>query len=232
MISGDLPPSSIVACFIMRAGEAEHLAAGRHRAGERHLGDDRMAGERGADIAIALHDVEEAVRQAGLGVDLGERQRGERGVLGRLEHHRVAHGERRRGLPAGALDRIVPRADADADAERLAARVGEGAAEIDDSRRCSWRPRRRRYSSASAAEAGSATSVSWIALPVSSVSSRASSALRARRISAARRRMRPRSTGFSRAQAGCASRAASMASSTISRSRNAASRSSRRSPDR
>ncbi len=43
---------------------------------------------------------------------------------------------------------------------------------------------------------------------------RESSALRSRRRSAARRRMRPRSTGFSRAQAGCAARAASMASST------------------
>ena len=36
-----------------------------------------------------------------------------------------------RRLPAGDLDRIVPRADADADAERLAPRIGEGAAEID-----------------------------------------------------------------------------------------------------
>src|SRR5690606_33413036 len=34
-------------------------------------------------------------------------------------------------FPAGSLDRIVPCADADADAERLTARVGEGAAEID-----------------------------------------------------------------------------------------------------
>jgi len=70
-----------------------------------------------------------------------------------------------------------------------------------------------KYSRQSAAEGASATSVSWIALPVSSVSMRARSALRARRMSAARRRMRPRSTGFSRAQAGWAARAASIASS-------------------
>ena len=108
-----------------------HLAAGRHRAGERDLGDDVVADERGADVAIALHDVEQPVRQAGLGVDLGQRQRRQRRVLRRLEHHGVAHGERRRRLPAGDLDRIVPGADADADAERLAPRIGEGAAEID-----------------------------------------------------------------------------------------------------
>ncbi len=132
MISGDLPPSSIVACFIAGAGERQHLLAGRHRAGERDLCDRRMAGKCGADIAKALHDVEQAVRQAGLGEDLGQRQRGQRGSFRRLEDHGVAHGERGRGLPAGALDRIVPGADADADAERLAARIGEGSAEIDE----------------------------------------------------------------------------------------------------
>jgi hypothetical protein len=48
----------------------------------------------------------------------------------RLEDHRVAAGERRRRFPARDLDRVVPRADADADAERLAARVRERALEL------------------------------------------------------------------------------------------------------
>ena len=117
--------------FHVRAGEGQHLLARRHRSGERHLGDDRMGGECGADGAVALDDIEEPIRQACLGVDLGERQRRERRVFRWLEDHGVAHGQRRRRLPACALDRIVPRADADADAERLAARIGEGPAEID-----------------------------------------------------------------------------------------------------
>ena len=132
MISGDLPPSSIVACFICEPASAStFLPVGTEPVNET-LATHRVAGQCRADIAKALHDVEQPVRQPGLGEDFGQRQRGQRRVLGRLEDHRVAHGERRRGLPAGALDRIVPGADADADAERLAARVGEGSAEIDE----------------------------------------------------------------------------------------------------
>ncbi len=62
--------------------------------------------------------------------DLGEQRGGERRQLGGLEDHRVAAGERRRRFPARDLDRVVPRADADADAERLAARVGERALQL------------------------------------------------------------------------------------------------------
>ena len=114
-----------------RPGERQHFLAGRHGAGQRDLCDDLVRSQRAADIAIALHDIEEPVRQAGLGVDFSQRKRRERRVLGRLEHHGVAHGECGGRLPARALDRVVPGADADADAESLPARVGKGAAEID-----------------------------------------------------------------------------------------------------
>ncbi len=73
-----------------------------------------------------------------------------------------------------------------------------------------------KYSSASAPEVASATSVSWIGLPVSSVSSVLSSRLRARIRSAARRNTRPRSTGAVRAHAFCAAFADATARLTIS----------------
>src|SRR3546814_20488320 len=73
----------------------------------------------------------DAVGQPGLGVDLRQLQRAERGQLGRLEDHGIAAGQRRRRLPAGDLDRVVPGADAGADAEWLAARVEEVADEVE-----------------------------------------------------------------------------------------------------
>ncbi len=48
-----------------RTGQRQHLAAGRHRSGHRNLGDRLVAGEGRADIAETLHDIEDAVRQAG-----------------------------------------------------------------------------------------------------------------------------------------------------------------------
>ena len=71
--------------------------------------------------------LEQSGGQAGLRVNLLQLHRGQRRQVGRLEQHRVAAGQRRRRLPAGDLQRIVPGADARDDAERLAARVAEGA---------------------------------------------------------------------------------------------------------
>ncbi len=65
-----------------------------------------------------------------------------------------------------------------------------------------------KYSRHSAPEMTSTTRVSWIGLPVSRVSSSARSSLRARRISAVRRKIRARSAPASAAQTGCAARAA------------------------
>ena len=49
----------------------------------------------------------------------------ERRLLGHLEHDRVADRQRRRGLPAGEQERVVPRADRTDDAVRLADGVDE-----------------------------------------------------------------------------------------------------------
>ncbi|MNZ36544.1 hypothetical protein D3C78_539690 [compost metagenome] len=87
-----------------------------------------MLGQPGADFAAAAgQDVEHAVRQAGFGVDLGQFQGGQRGDFRRLEDHRVAGGQGRGGLPQGDLDRVVPGADTDGHAQRLAAGVDERA---------------------------------------------------------------------------------------------------------
>ena len=103
---------------------------------------------------------------------------GERRQLGRLEDHGVAAGERRRRLPAGDLERVVPGADAGDDAERLAPRIAEGGrAEID------VLAGERRGEAGEILEAVGAGEhvdgeVSWIGLPVSRISRRASSSLR------------------------------------------------------
>ena len=68
--------------------------------------------------------VDHAVGHAGLGDQLGQPQRGQRGLLGRLEHHGVAGGQRRAELPRGHQQREVPRDDLPDDADRLAQRVG------------------------------------------------------------------------------------------------------------
>src|SRR3546814_3581486 len=64
--------------------------AGADLAGQRHLGDAGVAGQRLAGLGEALHHVEDAVGQPGLGVDLRQLQRAERGQLGRLEDHGIA----------------------------------------------------------------------------------------------------------------------------------------------
>jgi ParB family chromosome partitioning protein len=97
---------------------AQH-AADRRRAGERHLVDVGVVGEVGADGARARDDVEDARRQAGLGADLGEEQRREARVAGRLDDDGVAHGERRADLPGEQHERKVPRHNLADDAERL-----------------------------------------------------------------------------------------------------------------
>ena len=79
-----------------------------------------------ADLTAAAGEhVEHAIGQAGLGVDLGQLQGGQRGDFAGLEDHRVAGGQGRGGLPQGDLDRIIPRADTGDHAQGLAAGVDE-----------------------------------------------------------------------------------------------------------
>ena len=74
---------------------------------------------------VAGDDVERAWREPGLERELGQPQRGERRVLGGLEHDAAAGGERRPDLPHRHQQRKVPRNDRAHHADRLAARVGE-----------------------------------------------------------------------------------------------------------
>ena len=72
---------------------------------------------------VAVHDVEHAVRDAGLVQQLREVDRRRRILLGRLEHERVPARDRRREHPHRHHRREVERRDAADDAERLADRV-------------------------------------------------------------------------------------------------------------
>ena len=75
--------------------------------------------------SVAGDDVERARREPGLERELRQPQRGERRVLGGLEHDAAAGRERRADLPHRHQQRKVPRDDRADDADRLAARVAE-----------------------------------------------------------------------------------------------------------
>ena len=93
-----------------RAGEGDGVDV---RAVEHRLADDR---------ALAHHEVEHALRQAGAMQDVDDRPGAARHEVGGLEHHGVAVGERRRDLPGRDGDREIPRRDDADDADRLARR--------------------------------------------------------------------------------------------------------------
>ena len=117
-----LPPSSRVTFLSVPATDLRDRPADLGRAGERDLVDVRVLDQRAAGLAGAGDDVDHARRQVGLLADLGEQQRGQRRGLGRLEHDRVAGGQRRRDLPGQHEQREVPRDDLAGHAQRL--RVG------------------------------------------------------------------------------------------------------------
>ncbi len=75
--------------------------------------------------AVRRDDVDRAGREADLGRELGDPQHAERRLRIRLEHDRAAGRERRRELPDGHEQRVVPRHDLRADADRLLQRVAE-----------------------------------------------------------------------------------------------------------
>ena len=85
-----------------------------------------MARQQPAGVGAALNYLEYAGWYACLAVDLFQLDSSQRREAWRLEDHRVTEGKRRRGLPAGDLQRIVPRTDARNDAERFTARVSKG----------------------------------------------------------------------------------------------------------
>ena len=85
-----------------------------------------MAREQPAGLGEPLHHLEHARRQAGLEENFLQLDGRERRQLGGFENHGIAAGERRRRLPAGNLQRIIPSADAGYHAQRFAPRVAEG----------------------------------------------------------------------------------------------------------
>ena len=124
--AGDLPPSSMDRPFRYGAALREDDLAGAGLAGEgdqRHVRvlDQRVAGE--AFLAVAVDEVEDALGQAGLLEDARPQGRGQRGELGRLQHHGVAGGQCRAELPGLEHERGVPRRDEPGDADRLAVDV-------------------------------------------------------------------------------------------------------------
>ena len=118
-----LPPELEVHVLEVVCSRLRHRDAGLARAGEGDHGHVRVAHERSARrLAVAVHDVDDAVRHAGLVEELDEALREERRVLGRLQHDGVAAHERRRELPRRNRDREVPRRDRADDADRHAYR--------------------------------------------------------------------------------------------------------------
>ena len=100
-------------------GGASDPLAGLDRAGQRDHVDVGMRDQPLAGLAGAGDDVEHALGQD-LVRELGEAQRGQRRRLGRLEHDRVAGGERGTDLPDRHQQRVVPGRDLADDADRLA----------------------------------------------------------------------------------------------------------------
>ncbi len=93
-------------------------------AGEAHRRDVGRVEDRLADHRAASHDqVEDALGQAVPRQDLGDRPGRARHQVGRLEHHRVAVGERRGDLPGRDREREVPGRDQPDHAERLPGHV-------------------------------------------------------------------------------------------------------------
>jgi ParB family chromosome partitioning protein len=111
-------------------GRARDLLARRHVAGERDHAHVRVADDaRAHRLAVAGDHVQDSGGKDLLG-QLGHAQRGERCLLGGLEHDDVAGGERGPDLPDGHHQWVVPRRDLADDPYRLAADHGRVAAHV------------------------------------------------------------------------------------------------------
>ncbi|MNK46889.1 hypothetical protein D3C87_656840 [compost metagenome] len=95
-------------------------AADFGRPREAQLAHDIAFAQRGADIARAAgDDVEHARGHAGFFSQHGQRQRGQRRLLGRLDHHGAAGGQRRTDLAGDHGGGEVPGRDRGGDADGL-----------------------------------------------------------------------------------------------------------------
>ena len=192
----DLPPSSSVTRARWLVAPSATSMPVLRRAGERDLVDAGVAHERAPDGgAVAGDDVEDAVRDARLGDELGQLERGHRRVVARLDDHRAAGGQRRRELPGQQQQRRVPRHDRRDHADRLAPR------ERDEVRLCRTGCSRRRSCPPSRRSSGTRPGSSAHLARRTRAAACPSRATRARR--AGRRRARSgRRAGASAASAG------------------------------
>ena len=102
------------------------ILRGRAFAGERDLVDARMLHERRTGgRAVTRHDVDHAVRNAGLLREPRHPQASQRRLLGRLHDDRATSRQGRAPLPGDHQRRKVPRNDLADHADRLAPRVAE-----------------------------------------------------------------------------------------------------------
>ncbi len=134
-IIGLMPPVSAISGTIGGVlGRQRAVDRARHvgRAGEGDTGDAGIGDERGADLAVARHQLQHARRHARLVQNAHRLGRDQRRLLGRLRHHGVAGDERGAHLAEKDRERKIPRADADEDAAaaiaqlvRFAGRAGQ-----------------------------------------------------------------------------------------------------------
>ena len=116
--------SAKISAGVLAAEFERHLADAERRLAHDRLARARLAGEGdavdegvlGQELAgrtgpEAVHHVVDALRHAGVVHHLAEQSGGERRLLGRLDHHRVAAGQRRADLPGHQKQRQVPRRD-------------------------------------------------------------------------------------------------------------------------
>ncbi len=102
------------------------MRAYRGRAGKGDLGDALAGSQRFARLgAEAVDHVDHAGRQQ-VTDHLHQLEDRGRGLLGGLEHHAVAGGQRRGQLPGGHQQRKVPGDDLANDAQRLVEVIGHG----------------------------------------------------------------------------------------------------------
>ena len=163
-----------------------------------------MLAQQAAGLAKSLHHLKHTFGQPGL-CSTSRSLMAVSGVRSAgLEDHCIPASEGRRGFPTRDLQRIVPGADSGDHTHRLPPCIAESRGPRSRCSPASVGATPAKYSRQSAPEITSTTLVSWIGLPVSRVSSSASSVLRARSMSAARRRIRPRSVPVSAAHSFCA----------------------------
>ena len=210
----------------------EDVRADRGGTGEGDLGDALAGGQGLAGLpAEALDDVEHARRQQ-VADEFQQHADAQRGLLGRLEHHAVAGGQRRGQLPGGHQQREVPRDDLPDHAQRLVDVVGHGAVVDLGGGAFLGADAAGEVAEVVGGQGMSALRVSRTALPLSQVSVTASSSRFCSMRSAIFSRMFERSCTEVRPQASAAAWAASRALSMSSAVERGTRRSAGRSPAR